>query len=114
LIVHYRQSPDPVFRQDAGSLQNIYDRYLMLLDQQQAMSGPWYKAGFHLLFYHNDDLMAETLAKYSYTVFLSPRAAAWGLAVAFLISFLLELFFVTLYRTIYIAIKGRSKTPATL
>lgn len=112
LIVYYRQSPDPVFKQDAKSLQNLYDRYRMLLAQQQAMSGPWYKAGFHLLFYHNDDLMAETLAQYSYTVLLNPRAVAWGLAIAFLISFFLELFFLSVYRGICIAVKGWPDNPA--
>jgi hypothetical protein len=56
--------------------------------------------------------MAETLAQYSYTVLLNPRAVAWGLAIAFLISFFLELFFLSVYRGICIAVKGWPDNPA--
>ena len=96
LIAHYRNSPDPVFQQDAGSLERLYQRYHMLLAQHQAMSGPWYQAGFHLLFFHNDDLMHETFARYSYTVPLAPRAIVWGVGVAFFVSLVLEILLVSI------------------
>lgn len=114
LIAHYRRSSDSVFRQDAGSLQNLYTRYELLSAQQQAMSGPWYRAGFHLLFYHNDDLLAETFARYSYTVPLSPQAVCWGLAIAFFLSFFLETILVSIYRGLRAALKGRSKKTVSL
>lgn len=110
LISHYRNSVDPVFADDAESVGALHRRYRMLLAQQQAMSGPWYRAGFHLLFYHNDELLAETFAQYSYTVPLNPPAAAWGLAMAFVLSFLLENLLVFLYRGLRTAAACRRKT----
>lgn len=107
LISHYKKSPDPVFVHDARSVEQLHRRFQMLSAQQAAMAGPWYRAGFHLLFFHNDEILAETFDQYSYTVPLSPRAIAWGLGAAFFVSLLLELIVIGLFRGIWLAVKPR-------
>ncbi|MFO7861896.1 MAG: DUF2937 family protein [Desulfosalsimonas sp.] len=107
LISHYKKSPDPVFAQDAQSVEQLHRRCQMLSAQQSAMSGPWYRAGFHLLFFHNDEILAETFDQYSYTVPLSPRAIAWGLGAAFFVSLLLELIVIGIFKGFWLAVKPR-------
>jgi hypothetical protein len=107
LIFHYKKSPDPVFARDAQSVEQLYRRCQMLSAQQAAMSGPWYRAGFHLLFFHNDEILAETFDQYSYTVPLSPHAIAWGLGAAFFVSLLLELIVLGIFKGVWHAVKPR-------
>lgn len=113
LILYYRQSGDPVFSGDADSVEKIYNRYKMLRAEQEAMTGPWYRAAFHIVFAHNDELMAETFSHYSYTVALTPGALAWGLGFAFLSSFVVEMLIVGLFTGTRRLIRRYGPNPAS-
>lgn len=113
LILYYKESGDPVFRVDAGSVEKIYNRYKMLRAEQEAVTGPWYRAGFHIVFAHNDELMAETFSQYSYTVALTPGALAWGLGSAFLSAFIVEVLLVSLFRGGRRLIRWQRAAPAS-
>lgn len=92
LIRYYEKSNDPVFKADAKSVDSIYARWQMISAERKAMQGPWYGAAFHLVFFHNDEILAETFASYSYTVLFTPKAIAWGVAIGFFVSLAAELF----------------------
>lgn len=113
LILYYKESGDPVFSVDAGSVEKIYNRYKMLRAEQEAMTGPWYQAGFHIIFAHNDELMEETFSQYSYTVALRPAALAWGLGFAFVTSFIVEMLLVSLFRGVRRLIRWQRAAPAS-
>ncbi|MCF8023886.1 MAG: DUF2937 family protein [Desulfobacteraceae bacterium] len=97
LIGYYKESNDPVFSGDAGSVEKIYRRWQMLRSEQEAIAGPWYTAALHLVFFYNDELLKETFSHYSYTVPLTPQAVAWGVGIAFLVSFVTEAFILAVF-----------------
>lgn len=107
LISHYQSSDDPVFQSDARSLQTLVTRLALLEREQALLKRPvWYVAG-HLLLAAEPALRAETLAQYSYTVPLTPAAIGWGLSVALLLAWLIELPLVLLMWLV-----TRNKQPA--
>ncbi|MFW5908584.1 MAG: DUF2937 family protein [Desulfosalsimonas sp.] len=107
LISYYKDSDDPVFEIDAGSVEKIYKRWQMLKKEQEAVSGPWYKAALHIVFFHNDEILEETLSRYSYTVPLTPEAVAWGVGIAFIVSFAAEALLLALFFGIKRLAEGR-------
>lgn len=90
LIAHYRASQDPVFVADADSIQAIRQRVNLLTYEQQQLQQHALLRTYHVLFEGQAQLREETLQHYSYTVPLNPQALAWGLALAFLLSLLVE------------------------
>jgi hypothetical protein len=90
LIDHYDASEDPVFQDDAESVQGIFSRVKMLSAEAAAMSQQWYKRAAHVLLSPNQELLEETFSEYSYTVPLAPEAIAWGVSVGLSVALLLE------------------------
>lgn len=90
LIAHYRNNQDKVFQQDAQSLQQIYQRVVLLQKEWDELNGSVFARTYHMLFGHNAQIMDETLAQYSYTVPLSPAALAWGICMALLLAACVE------------------------
>lgn len=111
LISYYKNSDDPVFELDAASVEKIYRRWQMLKKEHEAVSGPWYKAGIHIVFFHNDEILAETFSHYSYTVPLTPKAVAWGVGTAFIISLVSETLLMGLFFGIKRLVEGRKARP---
>lgn len=98
LVAHYRASEDAVFRRDADSLQTLISRAALLEAEWQAMQGPWYAQAWHLALHADARLRAEALAAYRYQVLLAPQAIAWGVACALLLAWLVEVFWLGLWR----------------
>lgn len=107
LISHYQQSDDPVFQSDARSLQTLVSRLSLLEREAALLTRPgWYVAG-HLLLAADPALRAETLAQYSYTVPLTPAAIGWGLTLALLLAWLVEL---PLALLLWLVVRNRQPT----
>ena len=79
------------FNRDANSLQNVVDRYYRIQAEQEAMQSDYIDAALHVIFNADEELFAETLDRYSYTVPLNSLAIQWGLVAALLIILIAEL-----------------------
>ena len=90
LIQHYKQSNDAVFRQDANNIQFIFERVSRLKSELEALQGSSFSQAFHVLFRHDNVIMQETLASYSYVIILDPIAFVWGFVSALVLSTLIE------------------------
>jgi hypothetical protein len=86
LVAHYQASKDPVMQ----SVGELVERSRWLEREWQAMQGSWYAQVWHLTTAADRQLMAETVAAYSYQVLLAPEAIAWGIACAMLLAWLIE------------------------
>lgn len=90
LIAHYRNNKDKVFQEDAHSLQQIYQRVVLLQSEWNALNGSVFARSYHMVFEHNQQILDETLSQYSYSVPLSPSALAWGICIALLLAACVE------------------------
>jgi len=90
LVAHYRASDDPVFQSDADSLGMLMRREQMLDSQWQALQGRWYERAWHVFTKANPAILEETWQGYRYQVVLTPECIGWGLACAFLLSWIIE------------------------
>lgn len=90
LIAHYKVSEDPVFRNDADSIQSIYMRVQLLTNELAQLQKHSFIAAYHSLFNHQNALMEETLAQYSYVILLSPGALLWGICLALAFAMVIE------------------------
>ncbi len=84
LINYYRISDDPVFTRDAASIENIVVRYRRLAVEQSRMAGSEVAVAWHILVGADEEMLAETLEQYSYTVPLDLLALQWGIILALL------------------------------
>ncbi|PCH64041.1 MAG: hypothetical protein COC19_00285 [SAR86 cluster bacterium] len=91
LIDYYYASNDVVFRSDALSIEQIYQRYRSLAAEQASINAGWYSAVKHISLAPNEELRAEVFAQYSYTVPLNAQAMQWGFAVALIMVLLFDL-----------------------
>ncbi len=91
LIEHYQASDDIVFKQDAVSIQSIYDRVELLRQEAQRLSGNQLFQAWHVMLNANQQLFDETVESYSYTVMLNPFALIWGICGALTLAMLLDL-----------------------
>ncbi len=90
LVAHYRDSTDPVMRNDAQSIAALALRGRLLENESAAMQGPWYRRAWHVVVAADRELLDETLAGYRYQVLLAPEAIAWGLCCALALAWLVE------------------------
>ncbi|MEX0964492.1 MAG: DUF2937 family protein [Pseudohongiellaceae bacterium] len=91
LIAYYQQSNDAVFESDAQSIRNIVDRYKRISDERAALSGGAIAAAIHIALYADEEFIDETFAQYGYTVPLNLSAIQWGLALALLLTIVIDL-----------------------
>lgn len=96
LIQHYRNSEDPVFRQDAANIENLLTRTHVLERQWLGLQGPWYVRAWHVATAADADIRRETLNGYTWQVLLAPEVIAWGIVCALLLALLIETFVMTL------------------
>ncbi|HCH79051.1 MULTISPECIES: DUF2937 family protein [Stutzerimonas] len=90
LVQHYRDSDDPVFQNDAQSVEHLVARARLLEREWQAMQRPWYARAIHVLLGAERSLREQVWSSYRFQVLLAPEAIAWGLSCALLLAWLVE------------------------
>jgi hypothetical protein len=90
LVVHYRENPDPVIRNDADSVEVLVRRSRMLDAEWEVMQGPWYRRAWHILTRADRDMLDETYTAYSYQILLTPNAILWAVGCGFVFAFVIE------------------------
>ena len=91
LVAHYGASQDPVFTQDATSLQQLVSQQRHLQQERAFQGQPWYLQVSHLLSQADPMLWQDTLRNYGYVVPLKRAAIFCGVAVGLLASLLGDL-----------------------
>ncbi|WP_314928103.1 DUF2937 family protein [Aeromonas piscicola] len=91
LVNHYRTNPDPVFAQDAASLQHLVSQQQALLQESTFKDRPWYLQLTHLLLRADAQLWQDTLQNYSYLVPLKQSAIVCGMSAGLLTALLGDL-----------------------
>lgn len=100
LVAHYLASDDVVFKQDANNIQFIVQRVALLAEELELLQQGALIGTFHVVFKHDDAIMRETLAQYTYVLILQPSALLWGITIALSLSILIELIFTALFSVI--------------
>lgn len=91
LVAHYGASQDPVFTQDATSLQQLVSQQRHLQQERAFQDRPWYLQLSHLLSQADPMLWQDTLRNYGYVVPLKQAAIFCGVAVGLFASLLGDL-----------------------
>ncbi|MFA7260562.1 MAG: DUF2937 family protein [Aeromonas bestiarum] len=91
LVNHYRTNPDPVFAQDAASLQHLVSQQQTLLQESAFKDRPWYQQLTHLLLRADAQFWQDTLQNYSYLVPLKQSAIICGMSIGFIAALLGDL-----------------------
>lgn len=90
LINHYRNSRDPVFNQDANSIESIYNRVNFLQAESLKLQQSSLFKAIHVFTQPAPTLFDETVRHYNYTVPLSPLALIWGVVCALALALLID------------------------
>jgi hypothetical protein len=90
LIEKHEQDPDPAFKQEAGPIRNIYQRYLRFLDEKSHLKTNFLGKALFVLVRGDRELFKETRANYSFSVPLDRPAVLTGSLCAALALFLVE------------------------
>jgi Protein of unknown function (DUF2937) len=98
LIAHHVASADSAFRDEAGSIRQMYDRLTALRAELAALRGPLIKQIVHVLVHPNREILDETRSEYTYAVTLSPAAVVSGLTAGAVLAMLVEALFSGLVR----------------
>ena len=91
LVTHHLQSPDAVFRAEAKTIGDLFERIKGLAAELEALNGPSIARLVHIMVNPNRDILQETIAAYSYTVPLSPEAIIYGASTGLALSLAVEL-----------------------
>nr|WP_272887618.1 DUF2937 family protein [Stutzerimonas stutzeri] len=90
LVQHYRNSDDPVFQNDAQSVDHLVRRARLLEREWQAMQRPWYACAVHVMLGAEPSLRGQVWSSYRFQVLLAPEAIAWGISCALALAWLIE------------------------
>ena len=90
LIAHHAASADAPFRDEAKTIQAMYQRLQELTAELDALRGPLIRQIFHVALRPNRQIFAETRSAYSYTVPLNLPAIESGIIIAVLLAALVE------------------------
>jgi hypothetical protein len=86
LIIHYENSDDPVFNNDATNILFISNRVTHLRSEQITLKQSALMRTAHVLFFPDSKVFQQTLKQYSYMILINPQALVWGLISGFLIA----------------------------
>jgi hypothetical protein len=100
LIAHHLASPDPAFKDEARSIEAMYQRLQVLRAELAALRAPLIQQIVHVAFRANREILNETWAEYSYTVPLNPAAIATGIVGGVLLALGVELILVGVLRMV--------------
>ncbi len=90
LIAHHRSSGEPVFIDEAKTIQGLQDRLVALEAEHAALQGSLLRQIFHVALASDREILSETTAAYSYTVPLAPAAMICGVTIGFGFALLVE------------------------
>jgi hypothetical protein len=90
LIAHHRASADAAFKEEARSIQQMYERLRVLTVELAAMRGPLIKRIFHMIIDPITEIRDETWSEYTYNVPLNPSAVASGITIGAVLAILIE------------------------
>jgi hypothetical protein len=90
LVAHHQASTDAPFRDEARSIQQMYERLKVFSAELAAMRGPVIKQIFHVAFSSNAEVLNETRHEYTYTVPLNAAAVASGVTIGTVMALLVE------------------------
>ena len=93
LVTHHLQSPDKVFRGEAKTIGDLFERIKALAAEMDALKGSTFARLIHIIVNPNREILQETVAAYSYTVPLSPEAISYGVITGLLLALAAELMF---------------------
>jgi len=100
LVAHHLASTDQAFKDEATSIQTMYDRLTALTAELAALRGPLIKQIIHVAFSPNKEILNETRLEYTYTVPLNGPAVVSGVAIGTLLAMLVETLFVGIVRVV--------------
>jgi hypothetical protein len=81
LIAHHAASADRVFKNEAKSIREMYDRLTSLTAELAALKGPLIKQIIHVVFRPNNEILNETRSAYTYTVPLNAPGIVSGITL---------------------------------
>ncbi|HEV2700829.1 MAG TPA: DUF2937 family protein [Steroidobacteraceae bacterium] len=91
LVTHHLQSPDKVFRGEAKTIGDLFERIRSLSAEMAALNGSTLARLIHIIVNPNHEILQETIAAYSYTVPLSPEAISYGVITGLILALAAEL-----------------------
>jgi hypothetical protein len=109
LVAHYLASEDAVFKQDAANIQFIVQRVTLLQEEFEYLQQGALTRTFHVVFKHDNSIMRETLAQYTYVLILQPSALLWGVTIALFLSLLIDACLASLIGTVRMISKPRAR-----
>ena len=93
LVEYYRRSNNEVFEREGDRIQLAVDRYDRLMAERNVLQSGPIRAAVHVAFTSDREIFYETLGQYSYTVPLNMNTVLWGLAVAVILTLLVDMLF---------------------
>jgi hypothetical protein len=112
LLEHYKTSPDPVFRDDARTIETILDRYRRYSEEMELMDASLVRRIVHVAFSPDREILGEVIDEYSATVPLDQSAILCGLVLGLLLSMLVEFVLLGLAGLAGLAWQGMAQKPA--
>jgi hypothetical protein len=100
LVAHHFASTDQPFKDEARTIQKMYERLTAMTAELAAMSGPLIKQMIHVVFRPNREILDETWATYTYSVPLNAPAIGSGVAIGALLAMLAEALLVATVRLV--------------
>lgn len=100
LVTHHLASADQVFKDEARTIQAMYERLTLLTVELAAMRVSLIEQIIHVAFRPNKELLDETRTAYSYSVPLDAPAIGSGIAIGALLAMLVEALFAGLVRLV--------------
>ena len=91
LIVYYQQKDDKVMNADGRNINAIYQRVLLLKQEQIILQQNQLEVAWYLSFNANQEILAQAKTHYSYVVPLNVNAIAWGVCAGILFAALFDL-----------------------
>lgn len=93
LISHYKNSDDPVFKNDATNILFISDRVTHLQAEKSILARSSLVRTAHVLFNPDKNIFKQTIEQYSYVVLINPQALIWGLISGLIAAALVDALF---------------------
>ena len=90
LIAHHSASTDQVFKDEARTIRELYERLVALRAEREAMGGPLLNQIVHVALRPNREIFEETRSEYTYAVPLNGAAVVSGVASGALLAMLVE------------------------